>query len=153
MEFDTTTDPVVQLRTGISFVDMEGARHNLREEITKPFGWSFDAVRDYNRQSWNDILSRVVIETNDGREKSRFYTNMYRAFCRNTFSDVDGRWRDATEQIQQFKDPANEVALGCDAFWNTFWNLNQVWNLIAPEWSSRLSLIHICTTLRRRCLQ
>lgn len=44
---------------------------------------------------------------------------------------------DATEQIQQFKDPANEVALGCDAFWNTFWNLNQVWNLIAPEWSSR----------------
>ncbi|SCM56682.1 GH92 family glycosyl hydrolase [Petrimonas mucosa] len=137
VEFDTTTDPVVQLRTGISFVDMEGARHNLREEITKPFGWSFDAVRDYNRQSWNDILSRVVIETNDGREKSRFYTNMYRAFCRNTFSDVDGRWRDATEQIQQFKDPANEVALGCDAFWNTFWNLNQVWNLIAPEWSSR----------------
>jgi predicted alpha-1,2-mannosidase len=137
VEFDTTTDPVVQLRTGISSVDMEGARHNLREEITKPFGWSFDAVRDYNRQSWNDILSRVVIETNDGREKSRFYTNMYRAFCRNTFSDVDGRWRDATEQIQQFKDPANEVALGCDAFWNTFWNLNQVWNLIAPEWSSR----------------
>jgi predicted alpha-1,2-mannosidase len=137
VEFDTTTDPVVQLRTGISFVDMEGARHNLREEITKPFGWSFDAMRDYNRQSWNDILSRVVIETNDGREKSRFYTNMYRAFCRNTFSDVDGRWRDATEQIQQFKDPANEVALGCDAFWNTFWNLNQVWNLIAPEWSSR----------------
>lgn len=137
VEFDTTTDPVVQLRTGISFVDMEGVRHNLREEITKPFGWSFDAVRDYNRQSWNDILSRVVIETNDGREKSRFYTNMYRAFCRNTFSDVDGRWRDATEQIQQFKDPANEVALGCDAFWNTFWNLNQVWNLIAPEWSSR----------------
>ena len=29
------------------------------------------------------------------------------------------------------------VALGCDAFWNTFWNLNQYWNLVTPEWSSR----------------
>jgi len=27
--------------------------------------------------------------------------------------------------------------LGCDAFWNTFWNLNQFWNLITPEWSSK----------------
>lgn len=136
-EFDTKTNPVVQVRTGISFVDMEGSRRNLSEEVTKPFGWSFDAVRNNNQKTWNDILSRVNIETNDSREKTRFYTNMYRAFCRNTFSDVDGRWVDATEKIQRLKDPANEVALGCDAFWNTFWNLNQVWNLIAPEWSGR----------------
>lgn len=136
-EFDTKANPVVQVRTGISFVDVEGARQNLSEEVKKPFGWSFDAVRNYNQKTWNDILSRVNIETNDSREKVRFYTNMYRAFCRNTFSDVDGRWTDATEKIQQLKDPANEVALGCDAFWNTFWNLNQAWNLIAPEWSSR----------------
>lgn len=25
----------------------------------------------------------------------------------------------------------------CDAFWNTFWNLNQFWNLVTPEWSGR----------------
>lgn len=137
VEFDTKADPVVQVRTGISLVDSDGARRNLSEEVKKPFGWSFEAVRDHNRETWNDLLSRVNIETNDRREKGRFYTNLYRAFCRNTFSDVDGRWTDATEKIQQLKDPANEVALGCDAFWNTFWNLNQVWNLVAPEWSSR----------------
>ena len=38
--------------------------------------------------------------------------------------------------IRQFDDP-DAVALGCDAFWNTFWNLNQLWNLVTPEWSSR----------------
>ncbi len=137
VEFDTKSNPVLQVRTGISFVDMEGARNNLQEEIKTPFNWSFDAVRNYNKQTWNNILTRVDVLSNDQREKKRFYTNLYRAFCRNTFSDVDGRWTDATELIQQLKDPANEVALGCDAFWNTFWNLNQVWNLIAPEWSSR----------------
>ncbi|WP_231496777.1 GH92 family glycosyl hydrolase [Prevotella sp. 10(H)] len=135
-EFDTRQNPVVQVRSGISYVDLDGARRNLEEEITKPFNWNFDSVRDSHRQAWNDILSRIDIQTNDQREKKRFYTNMYRSYCRNTFSDVDGRWVDATEKIRKFEDP-DAVALGCDAFWNTFWNLNQLWNLATPEWSSR----------------
>jgi len=134
--FDTRNNAVVQVRSAISYVDIAGARKNLEEEVVQPFGWDFDAVREHNRQAWDDILSRAAIQTNDRREKVRFYTNMYRAYCRNIFSDVDGRWVDATEQIRQFDDP-DAVALGCDAFWNTFWNLNQVWNLITPEWSSR----------------
>ncbi|WP_140939620.1 GH92 family glycosyl hydrolase [Sphingobacterium lumbrici] len=134
--FDTRNNAVIQVRSAVSYVDIEGARKNLEKEVTQPFGWNFDAVREYNRQTWSDILSRVAVHTNDQREKMRFYTNMYRAYCRNTFSDVDGRWVDATEQIRQFDDP-DAVALGCDAFWNTFWNLNQLWNLVTPEWSSR----------------
>lgn len=135
-EFDTRSNPVVQVRSAISYVDIEGARKNLEEEVAGPFGWDFDAVQEHNRQAWNDILSRIAVQTNDHREKVRFYTNMYRSYCRNMFSDVDGRWVDATEKIQQFDDP-DAVALGCDAFWNTFWNLNQLWNLVTPEWSSR----------------
>ena len=135
-EFDTRTNQVVQVRSGISYVDMDGARKNLEEEITKPFNWNFDGVRESHRDAWNDILSRIKIQSNDKREKLRFYTNMYRSYCRNIFSDIDGRWVDATEKIRQFDDP-DAVALGCDAFWNTFWNLNQLWNLVTPEWSSR----------------
>ena len=135
-EFDTTDHPEVMVRSGISYVDMAGASNNLSNEITEPFGWNFEAVRKHQSDSWNDILNRVRIYSNDYREKVRFYTNLYRAFCRNTFSDADRRWVDATGNIQKLDDP-DAVALGCDAFWNTFWNLNQVWNLIAPEWSSR----------------
>ena len=40
VEFDTKSNPVLQVRTGISFVDMEGARNNLQKIIT-PFNWSF----------------------------------------------------------------------------------------------------------------
>lgn len=136
VEFDTRQNQVVQVRSGISYVDLEGASKNLEEEITASFNWDFEAVRDNHRETWNDILSRIYIQSNDQREKKRFYTNMYRSYCRNTFSDVDGRWVDATEEVRQFDDP-DAVALGCDAFWNTFWNLNQLWNLATPEWSSR----------------
>ena len=137
VEFNTNENQVVQLRTGISYVSIENANENLDQEISKPFGWDFDQVVTFNRSSWDKILSRVNIQTNDRREKVRFYTNLYRSFCsRNTYSDVDGSWVDANEQVQQLKNK-DDVALGCDAFWNTFWNLNQVWNLVAPEWSNR----------------
>ena len=137
VEFDTRHNQVVQVRTGISFVSIEGASKNLETEITKPFGWSFDKVRNNQIKVWDEQFSRLKISTNDRREKIRFYTNMYRAICsRNIFSDVDGKWVDAEENVQQLTDK-NSVALGCDAFWNTFWNLNQFWNLAVPEWSSR----------------
>lgn len=136
-EFDTQTDSIVQVRTGISYVSIENAAKNLEAEITEPFGWDFKAIRNYNKNTWNDILERVKITTDDQREKKRFYTNMFRALCsRNIFSDVDGKWIDADENMRQLEDPTSP-ALGCDAFWNTFWNLNQFWNLVTPEWSNR----------------
>lgn len=136
-EFDTEDNQIVQVRTAISYVSIENAGLNLETEITKPFDWDFEAVRKNNLDTWNNIFDRVKISSNDKREKIRFYTNMYRALCsRNTFSDVDGKWVDADEKIRQLEDPSSP-ALGCDAFWNTFWNLNQFWNLVTPEWSNR----------------
>ncbi len=127
---------VVQLRSGISFVDIAGAANNLKREVEEPFGWSFEKVRAANEATWNDLLGRVKIATVDRLEKKRFYTNLYRSFCRNTFNDVDGRWSDPFGKIQKLNDP-DARAMGCDAFWNTFWNLNQTWNLVGPEWSAR----------------
>ncbi|MCT4643858.1 MAG: glycoside hydrolase family 92 protein, partial [Carboxylicivirga sp.] len=99
--------------------------------------WDFNSVRQGHIDTWNNLLARVKIETNNQLEKKRFYNSMYRSLCsRNIFSDVNGEWRDADERIQKMKDPTSP-ALGCDAFWNTFWNLNQFWNLVTPEWSNR----------------
>lgn len=137
VEFDLKDSRSVQLRTGISYVSLENAALNLKQEISDPFGWSFDQVVAQNRSSWDELLGRIAIQSNDYLEKEKFYTNMYRALAsRNIFSDVDGRWRSADEKVQQFS-REDDVALGCDALWNTFWNLNQFWNLVAPEWSNR----------------
>ncbi|APY11580.1 hypothetical protein BWZ22_10155 [Seonamhaeicola sp. S2-3] len=137
IEFNTEENQVVQSRTAISYVSIENAALNLEQEIAKPFGWSFEKVRANQENIWNDLFERVLITENDRLEKTRFYSNMYRALVsRNIFSDIDGSWVDAEEQVQKIKD-TNGVALGCDAFWNTFWNLNQFWNLVTPDWSSK----------------
>ena len=137
VEFDTRENQIVQVRTGISLVSIENAGQNLSEEITKPFGWSFSKVVNAQKDTWNKWLGRLEISSNDRREKMRFYSNMFRALAsRNTWSDVNGNWVDASKKVQKLNDP-DAAALGCDAFWNTFWNLNQFWNLATPEWSSK----------------
>ena len=137
LQFNTRSNPVVQARSGISLVSIANASLNLETEISKPFGWNFQAVRNNQQQVWNNLLGRVEISTDNRMEKVRFYTNMYRALCsRNTWSDVNGEWVSADEQVRRFTNP-DDRALGCDAFWNTFWNLNQFWNLVTPEWSNR----------------
>ncbi len=137
VEFNTLKNKTVQLRTGISYVSIENAALNLKKEITDVHDWDFESVVAENKSAWNKLLSRILVFSDDRREKERFYTNMYRALAsRNIFSDVDGSWRDADENIRKFQKP-EDLALGCDAFWNTFWNLNQFWNLATPEWSGK----------------
>lgn len=136
VEFDTQKNPVVQARAGISMVSVENASENLQKEITDRFGWDFDAVVQNQKKAWNDVFDRVAITTENRLEKVRFYTNMYRALCRNLWSDVNGEWMSPDEQVRRFTNPEH-VALGCDAFWNTFWNLNPFWNLVTPEWTSK----------------
>ena len=138
VEFDPVRNPVVQVRSGISLVSVENAAQNLAAEVTEPFGWDFEAVRRNQVDTWNDLFSRLTVKTNDRLEKVRFYNNMYRAICsRNTWSDVNGQWVSTDGKVHTVADPSEDVMLGCDAFWNTFWNLNQFWNLVTPEWSSR----------------
>jgi predicted alpha-1,2-mannosidase len=61
----------------------------------------------------------------------KFYTNFYRSFAKQTWSDVDGRYVDPFNKIQQLV--AGGVMYGGDAFWNTFWNFNTILSLVAPD--------------------
>jgi predicted alpha-1,2-mannosidase len=138
VEFDQKKYPVVQMRSGISLVSKDNAALNLKTEVIDKFGWDFEAIRQNQVNVWNDIFDRITIATNDRLEKVRFYNNMYRAVCsRNTWSDINGEWVSTDGRIRKVANPDKDVMLGCDAFWNTFWNLNQFWNLATPEWSSK----------------
>ena len=137
VEFDVHKDKAVQLRTGISYVSLANAEENLKTELSEPFGWSIDRVVENQHKVWDELLSRLAIKSSDYFEKEKFYTNMYRTLAsRNTFSDVNGQWRSSDEVIRTLAHKG-DLALGCDAFWNTFWNLNQFWNLVTPEWSNK----------------
>ncbi len=143
--FNTEAGETIQMQSGISLVSIDQARLNLETEMD-PFGWDFDAVVKNSQDTWNDLLGTIQVEGGSVSDLKKFYTNMYRAYSsRTTWSDVNGKYRDMYEEVQKLDDPESPV-YGCDAFWNTFWNLNQLWTLqhpdIANKWVNSLLEIY-----------
>ena len=129
VNYDTKIAEPVMLKVGLSLVDLEGARNNLKSELNAN-GWDFDQVVTAARKQWNDLLSRVKVE-GDEKNQRKFYTNMYRSFAKQTWSDADGRYCDPFEVIRQT--PKGTAMYGGDAFWNSYWNFNTILALIAPN--------------------
>jgi len=135
VDFNTKEGEVVLLQTAISYVSIEQARLNLETEM-KDFNWGFEAARKNARDEWNQLLSNITVEGGTEKNKTKFYTNLYRSYCaRSILSDVNGKYVDPCEKVQQVADPSSPV-YGCDAFWNTFWNLNQLWTTVNPRIAS-----------------
>lgn len=89
-EFPTTEGEAVELKVGISFVDMEGAENNFQREIASK---SFDQVRREADELWNRELSRIRIAGGTADEKTVFYTSLYHTMIDpRTYTDVDGRY-------------------------------------------------------------
>lgn len=128
VEFDVKKGEAIQVQVALSLVDQEGCVRNYEAEL-EPYGWNFDAVHQAARKEWNTLLSKIEVE-GDEADKRKFYTNLYRAYAKQTWSDTDGRYRDPAERIQQTK---GHPMYGGDAFWNTFWNYNPLLALVNPD--------------------
>lgn len=129
--YQTKKDEVVMVQTALSLVDIDGARRNLESEM-KPFNWDFNRCVAVASDTWNTLLGKVKVEGGTETDRTKFYTNLYRAYAgKQTWNDVDGRYRDACENIQQLE--PGQCMYGGDAFWNTYWNLNGLWSILTPR--------------------
>ena len=90
-DFKTQDREQILVRLAISSVDVEGARKNLQAEMP---GWDFDTVAKAARAQWEQVVSRVAVESTDKMFLENFYTAVYHAnLAPTTHSDVDGRYR------------------------------------------------------------
>lgn len=135
VNYRTQEGEEILVRSGVSLVDIEGARNNLRQELSDPFGWDFARVVANSRSIWDEYLGRIDIETTDYLQKKKFYSNLYRALAAKAiWSDYDGRYRDEDEIIRQLPESRDAIVSG--EYWNTFWDNQLLFNLVAPEISS-----------------
>jgi len=80
----------VTARIGISYVDLEGARRNLAQEVGKR---GFDEVRRGTEKTWEKELRRIEISGGTADQHTVFYTSLYHCFLMpSVFSDTDGRY-------------------------------------------------------------
>lgn len=132
LHFATKAAQPVIVRTAISMVSVDGARRNLQTEMG-PYGFDFDKVVHSAQAIWNKLLSKVEVFTKKENDKEKFYTNLYRTYTgKSVMNDVDGKYRDACQQIQQLSGAAKAV-YSSDGFWGTQWDLTPLWTLLNPD--------------------
>lgn len=98
-EFPTAAGEVVELKVGISYVDLEGAKRNFDAEIADK---SFEQVRQGAYDSWNKELSKILIEGATDEQLKIFYTSLYHTMIDpRIHTDVDGRYVGGDGAIHQ----------------------------------------------------
>jgi predicted alpha-1,2-mannosidase len=98
-EFKTGEGEAVLVKSGISFVSMEGACRNLEHDIPH---WDFDAVVKESRARWNAALSGVKVEGGSDADRIKFYTALYHTMIDpRSASDVNGNYVGADGEIHQ----------------------------------------------------
>ena len=98
-EFPTKEGDDVELKVGISFVDMEGAANNFKQEIASK---SFEQVQQEANALWNKELSRIRISGGTEDEKTVFYTALYHTMIDpRIYTDVDGRYVGGDKKVHE----------------------------------------------------
>jgi predicted alpha-1,2-mannosidase len=127
VSFDTTTDQVVQVKVGVSFVDRDNALLNLEKE--KP-DWDFDALRASTRAQWSEALDTITVSGGTDADKTSFYTALYHAQHHpNIFSDVNGEYMgyDGKVHVVRGREEYANFSL-----WDTYRGENQLLATIDP---------------------
>jgi predicted alpha-1,2-mannosidase len=120
----------VDVRIGVSYTDLAGARANLQAEMPDN---DFERYHQQTVQAWNQELSVIDAQGGTVAHNRTFYTALYHCLIApQIFDDVDGRYRGFDDQIHQ-------VPAGHKHFYTTFsgWDIYRseipLLALIEPE--------------------
>uniref|UniRef100_UPI004047936C GH92 family glycosyl hydrolase n=1 Tax=Mariniflexile sp. TaxID=1979402 RepID=UPI004047936C len=117
--FSTKDGEEVLVKSGISFVSIEGAKENLEHDINH---WDFDKTLKEARNSWSEAIKSIKVMGATDVEKTIFYTAMYHTMIDpRAFSDVNGNYVGADKKVHQTKDfTYRTIFSGWDVFRSQF---------------------------------
>jgi len=95
LKFDTSNGEPVVMKIAVSLKSIEQAETWLNQEIP---GWDFDAVKEMAKEAWNRELGKIVVEGGTEKEKTLFYSALYRSIMmpRDRTNDIEGYPENAT---------------------------------------------------------
>ena len=117
----------LEFRYGISFINMDQARRNLRHEIPS---WGFDQVKEAGKARWNSVLGQIAVEGGTEAQKRVFYTALYRCYERMVNITEDGRYYSGFDH-KVHEDPRPFYV--DNWLWDTFRALEPLQTLLNPD--------------------
>lgn len=132
--FKTSRGEQVNVRIASSFISEEQALENLKELGSD----SFDEVKARGRNTWNDILGRIEVKSDDIDHLRTFYSCLYRSvlFPRSFYE------KNAKGEIVHYSPYNGKVLPGYmftdTGFWDTFRCLFPLLNVMYPSMNEKM---------------
>jgi predicted alpha-1,2-mannosidase len=126
--FQTEDKEQILVKMALSYVDVAGARKNLKEEMPD---FDFEGIKYNAEQMWNKELSRIELSGTSEKKMEIFYTAVYHSLLAQYISqDVDGRYFGMDGKVH--------TAVGYDFYgsfscWDTYRSQHPFLTLVAPE--------------------
>ncbi|HLN56880.1 MAG TPA: GH92 family glycosyl hydrolase [Bacteroidales bacterium] len=123
----------VNLRYGISFIDVQQAGKNLSREI-KDYGQ--ERLIAEGRRKWNEALGKIKVQGGSENDRAVFYTSLYRTYERPVNITEDGRYFSAFDgKVYETK---GEDYFTDDWIWDTYRATHPLRILIEPSLETKV---------------
>lgn len=118
----------ITVKLAISHVSIENARQNLLIEAKEA---DFDKILARAAAAWEEKLALVDIQGGTEKQKTIFYTSLYRIFQMPTiFNDANGEYMGFDKKVHRISDFQYFTDL---SLWDTFRRVHPLYTLIAPK--------------------
>ncbi|MBJ2173203.1 GH92 family glycosyl hydrolase [Aureibaculum sp. A20] len=140
LNFESLENESLFVKVGISYVDYDGAKKNLKSELPH---WDFNRVQQNAKDVWEKELQRIAVTTNNEETLITFYTALYHSMIAPMiYQDTDGRYRGMDKAIHQAQE--GQVNYTVYSLWDTFRALHPLMTIIdepsAINWANNLLL-------------
>ncbi|WP_374407493.1 GH92 family glycosyl hydrolase [Pelagerythrobacter sp.] len=133
--FDDAGGEPILIRTGLSAVDVQGARDALAQEMP---GWDFDRTANAARNTWSQALGGIRVSGGTEDQRTIMASALYHAQLAPTlFTDRDGRYVGLDRAVHRAAE--GEEAHSTYSLWDTYRALHPLLTLIDPERAALLT--------------
>ncbi|MEU3338756.1 lectin [Streptomyces sp. NPDC006668] len=133
LTFDTSANPTVNAKVGISYTSDANAASNLASEIRT---WNLDTVEQANHKAWNTVLNKLQIGGGTADQQTQFYTALYHALLHpNVFSDANGQYMGMDNQVHRLA-KGQQAQYANYSGWDTYRSQTQLLAMVEPKVTS-----------------
>jgi len=125
VNYSMRQNEVIEIKVGISYVNIEQAYLNTKEIPA----WDFDSIVAKAKQKWNDMLHVIEVEGKE-EDKIKFYTALYHSLLMpHIFNDTNGLYVGMDNIVYK----ANHTHYATFSLWDTFRSEHPLLTLLFPR--------------------
>lgn len=87
--YETSDKECIEIKVGLSYINTDQAYQNLMNEIV---GWDFEDIKNKARDVWNKALRSIEVKGGTEKQRTIFYTALYRTMTRMVNVTEYGRY-------------------------------------------------------------